>query len=182
MKIASGVNGPASNCIAGRAGDASIIMTGEEPWSSDLDRLGEIDAFLLSAPREREERGPKVRKLPFGVLVGLGVGMDDTLRRCVSFAGVDVEKGVKGELLSPLLFGCLGPNGSILRKERNLGIPELPADAGEEGADVFKLGVDEAEDGLGCKGLFCRVDGREDGRRENWGKPSAWESVFRDAA
>lgn len=62
------------------AGGPLIVITGDPPWSSDLERLiaGGAETFL-SVLTVKDLRGPKVRNVALGVLCA--VGMEEMLLR-----------------------------------------------------------------------------------------------------
>lgn len=151
-------------------------MTGDCSWSSDFERFGDVGAGLFLF-MEKELRGPKVRKPVFGLSCMLGVAMDEKLLRCFTPGGMEDGYETGGE---PLPGGvCFGPNGSMFRKDRNLGMPETLPGAGEGDAESFML--DAVDDGLACSGLPCEAE-RGVGRRENWDKLSEPARAFREDA
>lgn len=205
--VASSPNSPA-------AGAASMLIAGSssQPLSSERDRVptvsGGAGLLLPLLANENELRAPKVRNplLCAGDIAlalcglpgepGTGTGMEDTLLRClmsfrpaggpgVNATGGEPDKFDTG-LLGLLVSDCRAPNGSMLRRERNLGIPEpfdarLLLDGAGDAGEGDALKDTDSEAGLAWSGLLFPClrfedDTRGEGRSE---RPNALGSVLR---
>ena len=167
-----------------------IVIMGESPWSSDLERLiaGGADTFL-STLTVNDFRGPKVRNVALGVVCA--VGIEEMLLRWVrpaGFTGENEEGGVPG---SEPGEDCFGPKGSMFRNDLNFGIADGVLDGCALDADglcpmspFMTMGVGEGETLLclncaGCDGLPKRGPERGDGSREKAERPNEPFDAFR---